>query len=155
MAAKAVAFEEALQPSFRLYAQTVVRNARALSDRLAMGGLPIIAGGTDSHLAVADLRPLSLTGDVAQKALESIGITLNKNAVPDDPEKPTVTSGIRIGSAAGTSRGFGELEFREIGDMILETLQAIHMGPASPSGGDAVAMKERVADLTARFPLPY
>jgi glycine hydroxymethyltransferase len=155
VAAKAVAFEEALQPSFRLYAQTVVRNARALSDRLAMGGLPIIAGGTDSHLAVADLRPLSLTGDVAQKALESIGITLNKNAVPDDPEKPTVTSGIRIGSAAGTSRGFGELEFREIGDMILETLQAIHMGPASPSGGDAVAMKERVADLTARFPLPY
>lgn len=155
VAAKAVAFEEALQPSFRRYAESVVRNARVLSDRLAKGGLPIIAGGTDSHLAVADLRPLGLTGDVAQNALERIGITLNKNTVPGDPEKPTVTSGIRIGSAAGTSRGFGEPDFREIGDMILETLQFVTKSPVYSNSDHAAAMKKRVVKLTARFPLPY
>jgi glycine hydroxymethyltransferase len=155
IAAKAVAFEEALQPSFRLYVDAVVRNARALSDHLANGGLPIISGGTDSHLAVVDLRPLGITGNAAEKALESVGITLNKNTIPNDPEKPTVTSGIRVGSAAGTSRGFREADFCEIGDLVLETLQNLQMGPSSSSDRIAKAVKDRAARLAARFPLPY
>ena len=155
IAAKAVAFEEALQPSFRIYADAVVRNARALSDRLAKGGLPIVSGGTDSHLVVVDLRPLKITGATAEKALESVGITLNKNTIPDDPEKPTVTSGIRVGSAAGTSRGFREPEFCEIGDLVLDALQNLQRGPSSSGDRFAKAIKERAARLAARFPLPY
>jgi glycine hydroxymethyltransferase len=155
IAAKAVAFEEALQPSFRIYADAVVRNARALSDRLAKGGLPIVSGGTDSHLVVVDLRPLKITGSTAEKALESVGITLNKNTIPDDPEKPTVTSGIRVGSAAGTSRGFREPEFCEIGDLVLDALQNLQRGPSSSGDRFAKAIKERAARLAARFPLPY
>ena len=155
IAAKAVALEEALQPSFGIYAHAVVRNARALTDRLAKGGLPIISGGTDSHLAVVDLRPLKITGDIAEKALESVGITLNKNVIPDDPEKPTVTSGVRVGSAAGTSRGFGETEFGEVGDLVLRALQNLRTGPSSSSDRFTQAIRERVAKLAARFPLPY
>ena len=102
IAAKAVAFGEALRPSFRVYAKAVVDNTRVLADSLAEGGLSVVSGGTDCHLAVIDLRPLGLTGNVAEKALESVGVTLNKNAVPNDPEKPTVTSGIRVGAAAAT-----------------------------------------------------
>lgn len=155
IAAKAVALEEALQPSFGIYAHAVVRNARALTDRLAKGGLPIISGGTDSHLAVVDLRPLKITGDIAEKALESVGITLNKNVIPDDPEKPTVASGVRVGSAAGTSRGFGETEFGEVGDLVLRALQNLRTGPSSSSDRFTQAIRERVAKLAARFPLPY
>ncbi len=149
IAAKAVAFGEALAPSFADYARAVVANARGLSDRLVEGGLKIVSGGTDNHLAVVDLRPWGLTGNIAEKALESVGITLNKNTVPNDPEKPMVTSGIRVGSAAGTSRGFDAAEFREIGDLILAVLEATRSG--APVGD----VPDRVQALTRRFPLPY
>lgn len=153
IAAKAVAFGEALQPSFGSYARAIIENARTLSDRLSSGGVHIVSGGTDCHLAVADLRPLGVTGNVAEKALESVGITLNKNAVPNDPEKPTITSGIRVGSAAGTSRGFGRAEFDQIGGLILEVLDAVRSTKvASTVEGD---IRRRVACLAARFPLPY
>ncbi|WP_338834472.1 serine hydroxymethyltransferase [Bradyrhizobium septentrionale] len=124
IAAKAVAFEEALDDSFQDYAFNVVENARALASSLAAGGLPIISGGTDTHLAVADVRPLGITGDVAEKALQQVGITLNKNSIPFDPEKPMITSGIRVGSAAGTTRGMGEYEFEKIGEIIISVLAA-------------------------------
>ena len=153
IAAKAIAFGEALQPSFKSYAANVVTNAQALSDRLVQGGLLIVSGGTDCHLAVVDLRPLGLTGNVAEKALEAVGITLNKNAIPNDPEKPTVTSGIRVGSAAGTSRGFGVDEYREIGDMILELLGAVRTSGAVEETSRLV--RRRVQHLCERFPLPY
>jgi glycine hydroxymethyltransferase len=153
IAAKAIAFNEALEPSFRVYANAVVQNARVISDRLASGGLAIVSGGTDSHLLVADLRPWGITGNVAERKLESFGITLNKNAVPDDPEKPTVTSGIRIGSAAGTSRGFTEVEFAEIADIVLDLLGSIRS--SNESVVDEARIRERVLSLTGRFPLPY
>jgi len=149
IAAKAVAFGEALEPSFTDYARAVVANARALSERLAEGGLTIVSGGTDNHLAVVDLRPFGLTGNIAEKALESVGITLNKNTVPNDPEKPTVTSGIRVGSAAGTSRGFGVAEFREIGGLVLEVLEATRAGTTASD------VPDHVLALTRRFALPY
>lgn len=152
IAAKAVAFGEALQPTFKTYARAVVENCRVLAQTLSDGGLAITTGGTDCHLAVVDLRPLGVTGNVAEKALESVGITLNKNAIPNDPEKPMVTSGIRVGSAAGTSRGFGPGEYRQIGTLILDTLHAVRDETLH-------AKRERingqVRDLVMRFPLPY
>ena len=152
IAAKAVAFGEALDPAFKTYARRVVENCRVLAQTLTDGGLAITSGGTDCHLAVVDLRPLGVTGNIAEKALESVGITLNKNAIPNDPEKPMVTSGIRVGSAAGTSRGFGPDEYRQIGALILETLRAVR-------GGTLEAEQERihrlVRSLVDRFPLPY
>lgn len=153
IAAKAIAFHEALEPSFRIYANAVVKNARVMSDRLKAGGLAIVSGGTDSHLLVADLRPWGITGIAAETKLESFGITLNKNAVPDDPEKPMVTSGIRLGSAAGTSRGFTENEFAEISDIVLDLLGAIRSPQQSIV--DEVRLRERVLSLADRFPLPY
>src|SRR3546814_32404 len=108
IAGKAAAFGEALRPEFRAYAQAVVDNARTLAGTLEKGGLDIVAGGTDTHLMLVDLRPKALTGDVAEKALERAGLTCNKNGIPFDPEKPTVTSGIRLGTPAGTTRGFGQ-----------------------------------------------
>lgn len=153
IAAKAIAFHEALEPSFRIYANAVVRNARVMSDRLKAGGLAIVSGGTDSHLLVADLRPWRITGIAAEAKLESFGITLNKNAVPDDPEKPVVTSGIRLGSAAGTSRGFTEIEFAEISDIVLDLLGTIRSPQQSIV--DEVRLRERVLSLAERFPLPY
>lgn len=153
IAAKAIAFHEALEPSFRIYANAVVRNARVMSDRLKAGGLAIVSGGTDSHLLVADLRPWRITGIAAETKLESFGITLNKNAVPDDPEKPVVTSGIRLGSAAGTSRGFTEIEFAEISDIVLDLLGTIRSPQQSIV--DEVRLRERVLSLAERFPLPY
>ncbi len=152
IAAKAVAFGEALQPSFRTYARAVVENCRVLAQALADGGLSITSGGTDCHLAVVDLRPVGVTGNVAEKALESVGITLNKNAVPNDPEKPMVTSGIRVGSAAGTSRGFGPGEYRQIATLILDTLHAVRRGTLD---ADRARIAGCVRTLTARFPLPY
>lgn len=128
IAAKAVAFGEALQPSFRKYSQGVVENCRVLTQALADGGLTITTGGTDCHLAVVDLRAFGVTGNIAEKALESVGITLNKNAIPNDPEKPMVTSGIRVGSAAGTSRGFGADDYHEIATLMLDTLEAVRGG---------------------------
>ena len=145
VAAKAVAFGEALQPAFRDYAEAVVANARALAESLQEGGLEIVSGGTDTHLLLVDLRPLGLTGDAAEKALERARITCNKNAVPFDPEKPTVTSGLRLGSPAATTRGFDEEAFREVGRLIVEVLK----------GGEAAEARvaERVGALLRRFPI--
>ncbi|MGE4411026.1 MAG: serine hydroxymethyltransferase [Sphingobium sp.] len=152
IAAKAVAFGEALQPSFKTYTRSVVENCRVLAQALADGGLKITSGGTDCHLAVVDLRPFGVTGNIAEKALESVGVTLNKNAIPNDPEKPMVTSGIRVGSAAGTSRGFGVDEYREIAALMLETLHAVRDGTLE---ANRHAINTRVRQLVARFPLPY
>ena len=152
IAAKAVAFGEALQPSFKIYAQAVVENCRVLAQALADGGLTITSGGTDCHLAVVDLRPFGITGNVAEKALEQVGITLNKNAVPNDPEKPMVTSGIRVGTAAGTSRGFAVDDYREIAALVLGTLHAVRAGTLDE---DRHGINARVRQLVARFPLPY
>ena len=124
IAAKAVAFGEALRPSFKLYAKDVIENARALAETLKSKGLDIVSGGTDTHLMLVDLRPKRLTGKVAEIALGRAYITCNKNGIPFDPEKPTVTSGIRLGTPAGTSRGFGIAEFRQVGDLIAEVLDA-------------------------------
>jgi glycine hydroxymethyltransferase len=152
IAAKAVAFGEALQPSFKDYASAVVANARALADTLVRGGLAIVSGGTDSHLMLVDLRPKRQTGRDAEIALERAGITCNKNGIPFDPEKPTVTSGIRLGTPAATTRGFGEAEFREVGALIVEILDAM------ADGGDAAQAAEKrvhgkVLELCARFPI--
>ena len=152
IAAKAVAFGEALDPSFKTYARRVVENCRVLAQTLTDGGLAITSGGTDCHLAVVDLRPLGVTGNIAERALVSVGITLNKNAIPNDPEKPMVTSGIRVGSAAGTSRGFGPEEYRQIAALMLDTLHAVR-------GGTLEAEREQIGGLVrglvGRFPLPY
>lgn len=152
IAAKAVAFGEALQPSFKTYARAVVENCRVLAQALSDGGLKITSGGTDCHLAVVDLRPLGVTGNVAEKALESVAVTVNKNAVPNDPEKPMVTSGIRVGTAAGTARGFGTDDYREIATLILDTLHAVRAGTLDAR---RQAIDTRVRALAARFPLPY
>ncbi len=152
IAAKAVAFKEALQPEFRAYAQAVIDNARALAARLIEGGLDIVTGGTDTHLMLVDLRPKGLTGKAAERSLENANITCNKNGVPFDPEKPTVTSGLRLGSPAATTRGFGIAEFREVGSMIVEVLDAL---AADPDGVAPVeeAVRARASDLCARFPI--
>jgi len=125
IAAKAVAFGEALRPSFRIYAKNVVENAKALAETLKSHGLDIVSGGTDTHLMLVDLRPKRLTGKVAELALGRAHITCNKNGIPFDPEKPTITSGIRLGTPAGTTRGFGIAEFRQVGDMIVEVLDVL------------------------------
>jgi glycine hydroxymethyltransferase len=128
IAAKAVAFGEALEPSFKAYARQVLENARAMAAVLAEGGLSIVSGGTDSHLALVDLRPLGVTGKAAETALEEVGLTCNKNAIPFDPQEAALTSEIRLGSSAGTSRGFGEREFRTIGSLILQRLTELAKG---------------------------
>ncbi len=125
IAAKAVAFGEALRPSFKLYARNVVENAKALSETLKSRGLDIVSGGTDTHLMLVDLRPKRLTGKVAEAALGRAHITCNKNGIPFDPEKPFVTSGIRLGTPAGTTRGFGVAEFRHVGELIAEVLDVL------------------------------
>ena len=125
IAAKAVAFGEALRPSFKLYAKNVVENAKALAETLKSRGFDIVSGGTDTHLMLVDLRPKRLTGKVAEAALGRAHITCNKNGIPFDPEKPTVTSGIRLGTPAGTTRGFGVAEFRHVGELIAEVLDVL------------------------------
>jgi glycine hydroxymethyltransferase len=152
IAAKAVAFGEALQPSFKDYAAAVVSNARALADTLVRGGLAIVSGGTDSHLMLVDLRPKRQTGRAAEIALERAGITCNKNGIPFDPEKPTVTSGIRLGTPAATTRGFGEAEFREVGALIVEILDAMARGEAEALAAET-RVHEKVRELCARFPI--
>ncbi len=152
IAAKAVAFGEALRPEFPGYARAVVDNARALAEVLSDGGLDIVSGGTDTHLMLVDLRPKNLTGNVAEAGLERAGMTCNKNGVPFDPEKPTVTSGVRLGSPAATTRGFGISEFRRIGHMICEVLDGLASSSNDNSAVEA-AVRAKVGDLCARFPV--
>ena len=152
IAAKAVALHEALQPAFKNYARAVVNNARALAATLAEGGLEIVSGGTDTHLMLIDLRPLGLTGRDAEQSLERAGITCNKNGIPFDPQRPTVTSGIRLGSSAATTRGFGQEEFRTIGRWIIETLKGLAKGSAD-NGAIEARVREAVRQLCARFPI--
>ncbi len=153
IAAKAVAFGEALTPEFRLYGRQVVDNARALADSLAARGLAIVSGGTDSHLMLVDLRPKGVTGKAAEASLERAGITCNKNGIPFDPAPPAITSGLRLGTPAGTTRGFGEAEFRRVGQLIADVVDSL---AASGEEGDPHAeaqVKAKVEDLTARFPI--
>jgi glycine hydroxymethyltransferase len=152
IAAKAVALGEALQPSFAAYARAVVQNAQTLSATLAAGGLAIVSGGTDTHLLLVDLRPLGLTGRDAEQALERAGITCNKNGIPFDPQRPTITSGIRLGSPAATTRGFGVAEFRRVGEWIVEVLRGLARAPADNAATEARVRRE-VAQLCARFPV--
>lgn len=152
IAAKAVAFGEALRPEFGSYARAVIENARALSGALVEGGYAVVSGGTDTHLALVDLRPKGVKGNAAEQSLERAGITCNKNGVPFDPEKFTITSGLRIGTPAGTTRGFGVAEFREVGSMMAEVLDGLAEGGASNEDVEArVAL--RVKALTDRFPI--
>ncbi|SDP56939.1 serine hydroxymethyltransferase [Rhodoferax sp. OV413] len=152
IAAKAVAFGEALQPSFKAYTQQVVANAKALGAVLKVGGLDLVTGGTDNHLLLVDLRPLGLKGNTTEVALERAGITCNKNGIPFDDEKPTITSGIRVGTAAGTTRGFGVAEFEEVGRLMLEVFNSLKTNPAGDPAVEA-SVYARVKALTARFPL--
>ncbi|UPG71466.1 serine hydroxymethyltransferase [Roseomonas gilardii subsp. gilardii] len=154
IAAKAVAFGEALRPEFRAYARQTVANAKALAETLQGLGFGIVTGGTDNHLMLVDLRPKSLTGKAAEAALNRAHLTCNKNAIPFDPEKPMVTSGVRLGSPAGTTRGFGEAEFREIGQLIGQVLEGL--GKANDAGANSAAeaaAKARVLELCTRFPI--
>ena len=153
VAAKAVCFGEALKPEFKIYAQAVVDNAKILAETIKNGGLDIVSGGTDSHIVLMDLRPKKLTGNKAEVALENAGMTCNKNAVPFDPEKPMVTSGIRLGTPAATTRGFGVEEFRQVGEMIVEVLDGLAAN--GPDGNQAVeaAVKAKVEALCQCFPI--
>jgi glycine hydroxymethyltransferase len=153
IAAKAVAFGEALRPSFRLYAKNVVENAKALAETLKSGGLDIISGGTDTHLMLVDLRRKGLTGKVAEAALGRAHITCNKNGIPFDPEKPTVTSGVRLGTPAGTTLGFGIAEFRQVGDMIAEVLDALARTGTEEDAQAEASVREKVKRLVGRFPI--
>ena len=153
IAAKAVAFAEALQPEFKLYIQQVVNNARALADTLQGHGFDIVSGGTENHLVLVDLRPKGLTGDVSENALERANITCNKNGVPFDPEKPMVTSGIRLGTPAGTTRGFGVGEFRHVGDLIAEVLGAVAAADGQPVPDAEAGVRDQVKALCAQFPI--
>jgi glycine hydroxymethyltransferase len=153
IAAKAVAFGEALRPSFKVYARSVVENAKVLAETLKAKGCDIVSGGTDTHLMLVDLRPKRLTGKVAEAALGRAHITCNKNGIPYDPEKPTVTSGIRLGSPAGTSRGFGVAEFRQVGEMIAEVLDALSRKGAEADEATEGAVRDKVKRLVARFPI--
>jgi len=153
IAAKAVAFGEALRPEFKLYARQVVANARALADELMKGGLDIVTGGTDTHLMLVDLRPKGVKGNDTEKALGRAHITCNKNGIPFDPEKPTVTSGVRLGTPAGTTRGFAEAEFRQIGQWITEVVDGLAAHGEEGNAAAEAAVRARVADLCARFPL--
>jgi glycine hydroxymethyltransferase len=153
IAAKAVAFGEALRPEFKTYARAVVDNAKALAETLVEGGLDIVSGGTDSHLMLVDLRPKKVTGRDAEKALERAGLTCNKNGIPFDPEKPMVTSGIRLGTPAGTTRGFGQAEFREIGGLIVEVLDSVAGRGAEGDPETERRVRERVTALCRRFPI--
>ena len=152
IAAKAVAFGEALRPEFKEYSKRVVANARVLAETLMARGFDIVAGGTDTHLMLVDLRSKGLTGDKAEKALEHAGMTCNKNGVPFDPQKLTVTSGVRLGTPAGTTRGFGEAEFRRIGELIADVLDGLAANPDDNSKAEQAAAAE-TAKLCRAFPI--
>ncbi|HWV20590.1 MAG TPA: serine hydroxymethyltransferase [Devosia sp.] len=153
IAAKAVAFKEALQPEFKLYAQQVVANAQVLAETLVKGGVDIVSGGTDNHLMLVDLRPKGLTGKATETALGRAHITCNKNAVPFDPEKPAITSGVRLGSPAGTTRGFGTAEFQLIGELIIEVLDGLKANGDDNNGAVEAQVRAKVKTLTDRFPI--
>ncbi|MGF9758082.1 serine hydroxymethyltransferase [Microvirga sp. 0TCS3.31] len=153
IAAKAVAFGEALRPEFKLYARSVVENAKVLADTMQANGYAIVAGGTDNHLMLVDLRPKRLTGKAAEAALGRAHITCNKNGVPFDPEKPMVTSGVRLGTPAATSRGFGVAEFKKVGELIVETLDGLAKNGDEANASVEESVKARVHELTRRFPI--
>src|ERR1700754_3322562 len=153
IAAKAVAFGEALRPSFKVYAKNVVENAKTLAETLKSKGFDIVSGGTDTHLMLVDLRPKRLTGKVAEVALGRAHITCNKNGIPFDPEKPMVTSGIRLGTPAGTTRGFGVAEFQQIGDMIVEVLDVLSQKGVDQDSLTEAAVRDKVKALVKRFPI--
>jgi glycine hydroxymethyltransferase len=153
IAAKAVAFGEALRPDFKVYAKNVVENARALAEQLKSLGFDIVSGGTDNHLMLVDLRPKRLRGNVSEKALVRAGLTANKNGIPFDPEKPFVTSGIRLGTPASTTRGFGVAEFRQVGQLIAEVLDAVAQSEDGSAPLVEASVKQKVRALTDRFPI--
>jgi len=153
IAAKAVAFGEALRPEFKTYIQQVITNAQALADQLHKGGLETVTHGTDTHVLLVDLRPKGVKGNATEKALGRAHITCNKNGVPFDDEKPTITSGIRLGTPAGTTRGFGEEEFRQIADWINEVVDGLAANGEEGNGAVEAKVKAEVAELCARFPL--
>jgi glycine hydroxymethyltransferase len=153
IAAKAVAFGEALRPEFKLYAKAVVENAKVLAETLHAEGLDIVSGGTDTHLMLVDLRPKGAKGRDTERALDRAGITTNKNAVPFDTEKPAITSGIRLGSPAGTTRGFGPAEFRQIGKLIVEVIDAVAKNGEAGDPAVEATVAARVGDLCKRFPI--
>ncbi|MGC6511600.1 MAG: serine hydroxymethyltransferase [Parvibaculales bacterium] len=153
IAAKAVAFGEALQPEFKTYIKQVVENAKALAETLKGHGFDIVSGGTDNHLVLVDLRPKGLTGKVAEEAMERAFITCNKNGVPFDPEKPMITSGVRLGTPAATSRGFGVVEFQQVGDLIAEVLDCVAANGGEASPENEAAVRDKVVALCQRFPI--
>jgi glycine hydroxymethyltransferase len=153
IAAKAVAFKEALQPEFKSYARQVVANAKVLAETLVKGGVDIVSGGTDNHLMLVDLRPKGLTGKATENALGRAHITCNKNAVPFDPEKPAITSGVRLGTPAGTSRGFAEAEFKLIGELIIEVLDGLAANGEDNNSAVEAQVRVKVKTLTDRFPI--
>ena len=148
-----MAFGEALRPDFRLYARAVIDNAKALADVLAARGLDIISGGTDSHLMLVDLRPKGVTGKAAEASLERANITCNKNGIPFDPAPPAVTSGLRLGSPAGTTRGFGPAEFRDIGHLIARVVEGLAANGDEANAEVEAGVRAEVLGLTARFPI--
>ncbi len=153
IAAKAVSFKEALQPDFKVYARNIVENARALAETLRASGFEIVSGGTDNHLMLVDLRPKGLKGNISERALVRAGLTCNKNGIPFDPEKPFVTSGLRLGTPAATTRGFGVAEFQQVGALISEVLNAVAQSPDGAAPGVEASVKQRVRELTDRFPI--
>ncbi|MEM9973668.1 MAG: serine hydroxymethyltransferase [Pseudomonadota bacterium] len=153
IAAKAVAFGEALRPEFKSYQQQVIKNAQAMGEQLIKGGLDIVTGGTDTHVVLLDLRPKGVKGNVTEKALERANITANKNGIPFDTEKPMITSGIRLGSPAATTRGFGEPEFRQIGDWIVRVVDGLAANGEDGNGAVEASVKAEVMELCARFPV--
>jgi glycine hydroxymethyltransferase len=153
IAAKAVAFGEALKPEFKLYAAAVIENARVLADTLAGSGVSIVSGGTDSHLMLVDLQRKGVTGKAAEAALGRANITCNKNGVPFDPKPPTVTSGVRLGSPACTTRGFAAAEFKQVGELIARVVDGVATLGEDGAAEIEAEVKREVLDLTARFPI--
>ena len=153
IAAKAIAFQEALQPDFKTYQKSVIANAKALSESLKNGGLNIITGGTDTHVLLVDLRPMQVTGSEAEKALGRANITCNKNSIPNDPQKPMITSGIRLGSPAATTRGFGTEEFQKVGQLILQVLEGLSKNGAENNQEIEQSVKMEVIELCKGFPI--
>lgn len=153
IAAKAVAFGEALKPEFKIYAKNIIENAKAMGEVLVNSGFALVSGGTDTHLILLDLRPKKLTGNISEKALERAHITCNKNGIPFDPEKPMVTSGIRLGAPAGTTRGFGVPEFQQVGRMIAEVLDGLAQNGAEGNASVESKVKVEAIELCKRFPI--